>query len=175
MALEIARERPACSSYQNVVADENGRCWDVACGHSVLGASGSGDVLAGAIAGLLARRAEPAKAAGWGTHPQVTGAIDSARASGRPAISPESSSRSYPPSSTSSTSDSANSGGRREASRPGEHRRAAQLLRQRAGWGPRLALGVGCGVSAERVVLYTSLRAAGRNIRLARHRIGRSS
>lgn len=72
VAVDVAAQRSACVSYQNIVADQTGRCWDVASGHPGLGTSGSGDVLAGAIVGLLARGAETAQAAVWGTHLHVT-------------------------------------------------------------------------------------------------------
>lgn len=42
--------------------------WKIATGYGGLGTSGSGDVLAGAIAGLRARGASSAQAACWGTH-----------------------------------------------------------------------------------------------------------
>lgn len=42
--------------------------WHVEAGGSGLGTSGSGDVLAGAIAGLLARGADAAQATVWATH-----------------------------------------------------------------------------------------------------------
>lgn len=47
-----------------VVAPDGGR-WRVSAGHSGLATSGSGDVLAGALGGFLARGAEPAQAACW--------------------------------------------------------------------------------------------------------------
>lgn len=50
----------------SVTAAPDGRCWRDDHGASGLGVSGSGDVLAGAVAGLLARGAEPAQAAVWG-------------------------------------------------------------------------------------------------------------
>ncbi len=42
--------------------------WDVGAGHPGLGTSGSGDVLAAAVAGFLARKAMPAQAACWATY-----------------------------------------------------------------------------------------------------------
>jgi hydroxyethylthiazole kinase-like uncharacterized protein yjeF len=42
--------------------------WKIATGYGGLGTSGSGDVLAGAIAGLRARGTSGAQAACWGTH-----------------------------------------------------------------------------------------------------------
>jgi NAD(P)H-hydrate repair Nnr-like enzyme with NAD(P)H-hydrate dehydratase domain len=50
------------------VADADGRAWTVPTGHPGLGTSGSGDVLAGAVGGLLARGADPAQSAAWGTY-----------------------------------------------------------------------------------------------------------
>ncbi|GIG38274.1 NAD(P)H-hydrate dehydratase [Cellulomonas phragmiteti] len=53
----------ACSG---VVAEPHGQRWRSSTGYSGLGTSGSGDVLAGAVAGLLARGATPAQAACFG-------------------------------------------------------------------------------------------------------------
>jgi len=50
------------------VATPDGRCWVDGSGNSGLGTSGSGDVLAGAVAGLCARGATPEQAAVWGVH-----------------------------------------------------------------------------------------------------------
>ena len=49
-----------------VVAEPRGRRWHSSTGYSGLGTSGSGDVLAGAVGGLLARGASPAQAACFG-------------------------------------------------------------------------------------------------------------
>ncbi|MBO3095911.1 NAD(P)H-hydrate dehydratase [Cellulomonas dongxiuzhuiae] len=49
-----------------VVAEPHGRRWRSSTGYSGLGTSGSGDVLAGAVGGLLARGADPAQAACFG-------------------------------------------------------------------------------------------------------------
>jgi hydroxyethylthiazole kinase-like uncharacterized protein yjeF len=49
----------------SVTAAPDGRCWIDDHGNSGLGVSGSGDVLAGAVGGLLARGADPAQAAVW--------------------------------------------------------------------------------------------------------------
>lgn len=51
-----------------VIAAPDGRRWIHTGGCLGLGTSGSGDVLAGAIAGLLARGAEPAQAAAWAVY-----------------------------------------------------------------------------------------------------------
>jgi NAD(P)H-hydrate repair Nnr-like enzyme with NAD(P)H-hydrate dehydratase domain len=50
------------------IAAPDGRVWRDSTGHAGLGTSGSGDVLAGVVAGLLARGADPAQAACWGSH-----------------------------------------------------------------------------------------------------------
>lgn len=49
------------------VAHPDGRRWASATGYAGLGTSGSGDVLAGAVAGLLAGGCPPEQAACWGT------------------------------------------------------------------------------------------------------------
>jgi hydroxyethylthiazole kinase-like uncharacterized protein yjeF len=64
----------AAKRYGGVVATQgwavapDGRAWRDEAGGVGLGTSGSGDVLAGAIGGLLARGAEPAQAAVWGQY-----------------------------------------------------------------------------------------------------------
>lgn len=45
-----------------------GGVWGVSTGDTGLGTSGSGDVVAGAVAGLLARGAEPVQATAWAKH-----------------------------------------------------------------------------------------------------------
>ncbi|MDO5627705.1 MAG: NAD(P)H-hydrate dehydratase [Mobilicoccus sp.] len=50
------------------IATPEGRCWRDESGTPGLGISGSGDVKAGVIAGLVARGAEPAQAAAWATY-----------------------------------------------------------------------------------------------------------
>jgi ADP-dependent NAD(P)H-hydrate dehydratase len=57
-----------CVTAQGVVADREDRGWRVPLGHPGLATAGSGDVLAGLVVGLLARGAEPAQAACWGTY-----------------------------------------------------------------------------------------------------------
>jgi len=66
--VEIARTYQAVVSCRGWVADQHGDGWRIGSGHSGLATSGSGDVLAGAVAGLLARGAEPAQAACWASH-----------------------------------------------------------------------------------------------------------
>jgi ADP-dependent NAD(P)H-hydrate dehydratase len=67
-ALEIAERYGAVVTYQSVVAAPDGRSWIVGTGSGGLGTSGSGDVLAGAIAGLCARGADAAQASVWAAH-----------------------------------------------------------------------------------------------------------
>ncbi|MQA33622.1 NAD(P)H-hydrate dehydratase [Modestobacter roseus] len=50
------------------VVAPDGRAWEDENGGAGLGVSGSGDVRAGIVAGLLARGAEPAQAAVWASH-----------------------------------------------------------------------------------------------------------
>ncbi len=66
--LRIAEKYQAVVSCQGWIADADGAVWQVATGYSGLGTSGSGDVLAGALVGLLARGATPAQSACWATH-----------------------------------------------------------------------------------------------------------
>ena len=66
--VEIARTYQAVVSCRGWVADQHGAGWRIGSGHSGLATSGSGDVLAGAAAGLLARGAEPAQAVCWASH-----------------------------------------------------------------------------------------------------------
>ncbi|NII49891.1 NAD(P)H-hydrate dehydratase [Frigoribacterium endophyticum] len=70
--LEIARRWGAVVACQSFVASDDGRLWRSGAGHPGLGTSGSGDVLAGAVAGLAARGATPAQAAVWATHAHAT-------------------------------------------------------------------------------------------------------
>ncbi|WP_175322981.1 NAD(P)H-hydrate dehydratase [Arthrobacter sp. C9C5] len=64
----IADKYQAVVSCQGVIAEPGGSLWEITTGHSGLGTSGSGDVLAGAIAGLRARGTTDAQAACWGSH-----------------------------------------------------------------------------------------------------------
>ncbi|MET0789554.1 MAG: NAD(P)H-hydrate dehydratase [Cellulomonas sp.] len=67
-SLRIADRFGAVVSCRGTVAAPDGRTWTVSTGEEGLATSGSGDVLAGALVGLLARGAEPAQAACWATH-----------------------------------------------------------------------------------------------------------
>jgi ADP-dependent NAD(P)H-hydrate dehydratase len=67
-ALEIAAKFDAVVTCGGLVADADGHAWQVSTGHCCLATSGSGDVLAGAIVGLLARGAGRPQAASWATY-----------------------------------------------------------------------------------------------------------
>lgn len=73
--VEIAEKYRAVVSCQGVIArppggdaPEGADRWEITTGYGGLGTSGSGDILAGAIAGLRARGTTDAQAACWGTH-----------------------------------------------------------------------------------------------------------
>ena len=70
--VEIAARYGATVTCYGTIADPGGRRWRVEAGGPGLGTSGSGDVLAGAVAGLLARGADAAQAAVWATHLHAT-------------------------------------------------------------------------------------------------------
>jgi len=65
---EIARTYRAVVSCQGLVAGPDGDCWRVSAGQDGLATSGSGDVLAGAVAGILARGTEATQAVCWASH-----------------------------------------------------------------------------------------------------------
>jgi ADP-dependent NAD(P)H-hydrate dehydratase len=69
--LEITRQYRAVVCCYGVVAAPTGDLWVVGTGGPGLGTSGSGDVLAGAIAGLCARGATPEQAAVWASYIHV--------------------------------------------------------------------------------------------------------
>jgi hydroxyethylthiazole kinase-like uncharacterized protein yjeF len=71
-AAAIARRFDAVVTLHGEVADAAGGRWSDQSGHAGLGTSGSGDVLAGMVVGLLARGATPAQAACWATHVHAT-------------------------------------------------------------------------------------------------------
>jgi ADP-dependent NAD(P)H-hydrate dehydratase len=64
----LASKWGATVSYQGVVASEGELARQISTGHAGLGTSGSGDVMAGVVAGLLARGAALEQAASWGTY-----------------------------------------------------------------------------------------------------------
>ncbi|MEN0103775.1 MAG: NAD(P)H-hydrate dehydratase [Curtobacterium sp.] len=66
-AAQIAERYGAVVSLGGVVAAPDGRTWVKGTGAGGLGTSGSGDVLSGAITGLLARGADVAQATVWAT------------------------------------------------------------------------------------------------------------
>lgn len=80
---EIARTYGAVVSCQGLVADPDGGRWRTGAGQIGLATSGSGDVLAGAIAGLLARGTEPAQAVCWASHVHAAAGDRLAAAVGR--------------------------------------------------------------------------------------------
>lgn len=65
---EIAARYRAVVSCHGIIADPSGNVWEVTDGGPGLGTSGSGDVLAGALAGLLARGASPVEASLWASY-----------------------------------------------------------------------------------------------------------
>jgi ADP-dependent NAD(P)H-hydrate dehydratase len=71
-AAEIAERYGAVVSAHGHIASPAGHRWETSTGHSGLGTSGSGDVMAGAVTGLVARGAELDQAACWGTHLHAT-------------------------------------------------------------------------------------------------------
>ncbi|GAA3329271.1 NAD(P)H-hydrate dehydratase [Paeniglutamicibacter sulfureus] len=72
--MSIARRFDAVVSCQGVIAGSpgdgsgNAELWRITTGYGGLGTSGSGDVLAGAIAGVRARGTSGPQAACWGSH-----------------------------------------------------------------------------------------------------------
>jgi ADP-dependent NAD(P)H-hydrate dehydratase len=65
-AAALARRYQATVTLFGHIATPDGRGWREESGDAGLGTSGSGDVRAGIVAGLLGRGAEPAQAACWG-------------------------------------------------------------------------------------------------------------
>jgi len=65
---EAADRYRSCVTARATIADPDGRTWRVPSGHPGLATAGSGDVLAGLVAGLLARHVEPAQATCWATY-----------------------------------------------------------------------------------------------------------
>jgi ADP-dependent NAD(P)H-hydrate dehydratase len=69
---KLAKSYGAVISCQNFVASPAGDVWSSGTGTVGLATSGSGDALAGAIAGLAARGAGPDQAGVWGTYLHAT-------------------------------------------------------------------------------------------------------
>ena len=67
-ARAVAERLGSVVTMQSCIVTPDGHCWVDHSGDSGLGTSGSGDVLAGTIAGLAARGAAPEQAAVWGAH-----------------------------------------------------------------------------------------------------------
>ena len=65
---EIARRYGALVTCYSTVADSEGRIWKVSAGNGGLATSGSGDVLVGAVSGLLGRTGRADQATCWGTY-----------------------------------------------------------------------------------------------------------
>ena len=65
--LVVARHFDAVVTCFGTVSTPDGRRWTTDVGHPSLGTSGSGDVLAGFLAGVAARTGDPAQAACWAT------------------------------------------------------------------------------------------------------------
>jgi ADP-dependent NAD(P)H-hydrate dehydratase len=66
--LEIAETYDAVVTCHGSIANAAGDRWRVTAGHAGLATSGSGDVLAGALSGLLGRGAAPEQAACWASY-----------------------------------------------------------------------------------------------------------
>ena len=67
-ARAVASRLGTVVAMRSCIVSPDGRAWVDQSGDSGLGTSGSGDVLAGAIAGLAARGASPEQSAVWGAH-----------------------------------------------------------------------------------------------------------
>lgn len=65
---EIADRYGATVCYDGTITATDGQQWQVGAGHGGLATSGSGDVLAGAIAGLLKRSRDAGQACCWATY-----------------------------------------------------------------------------------------------------------
>jgi hydroxyethylthiazole kinase-like uncharacterized protein yjeF len=77
--LEVAESTGAVLSSMGIVAAPGDRVWRVGIGGRGLATSGSGDVLAGILTGLLARGATPEQAAVWATYLHVEAGNSAAR------------------------------------------------------------------------------------------------
>ena len=67
-ALELLHAVVVMKGAQTQIVDPQGAVWSYTGGGVGLATSGSGDVLAGLIVGLLARGATPVQAATWGVY-----------------------------------------------------------------------------------------------------------
>ena len=65
---ERARAVVLCGGTRKIIATPDGQVWQVLEGGPGLGVAGSGDVQAGYVSGLVARGADPARAAVWGAY-----------------------------------------------------------------------------------------------------------
>ena len=72
VAATIAATFGAVVSVKGWIAHPDGTTWQISAGNPGLGTSGSGDVLAGLVGGLLARGASAAQAAVWGQYLHAT-------------------------------------------------------------------------------------------------------
>lgn len=68
LARRMSQDRGVVVATRGWICAPDGRCWHNGSGSIVLATSGSGDVLAGVVGGLLARGADPAQAACWGQY-----------------------------------------------------------------------------------------------------------
>jgi ADP-dependent NAD(P)H-hydrate dehydratase len=68
LAAGAARRIGGVATVNGAVACADGRCWSAGTGSIGLGTSGSGDVLAGIVAGVAARCHDAAQAACWAAH-----------------------------------------------------------------------------------------------------------
>jgi hydroxyethylthiazole kinase-like uncharacterized protein yjeF len=68
LAASVAEEYDAVVTCGGHVADPAGNQWTLSTGRPGLATSGSGDVLAGAVAGLVGRGADPGQATAWATY-----------------------------------------------------------------------------------------------------------
>jgi hydroxyethylthiazole kinase-like uncharacterized protein yjeF len=65
-ATRIAEQHGITTVLGSCLATADGECWRIPKGNAGLGTSGSGDVLAGAVAGIAARSHDPVTAGAWG-------------------------------------------------------------------------------------------------------------
>ncbi|GGN45276.1 hydroxyethylthiazole kinase-like uncharacterized protein yjeF [Actinoplanes campanulatus] len=82
-ARELAERHHAVVSLFGHIAAPEGPAWREESGHAGLGTSGSGDVRAGIVAGLLGRGADPAQAACWGAYAHAVSGLRLAPRYGR--------------------------------------------------------------------------------------------